>query len=85
VLLDPGELIPRSRKDERFDEVVEEIASLEKELEGELKKFERTLGFVLAISIKSDSDCRYRLKLGYWHSAVGNKVMFVQSSPRIFF
>jgi DNA mismatch repair protein MSH6 len=46
VLLDPDELIPRSGKDERFDEVVEEIASLEKELEGELKKFERTLGFV---------------------------------------
>ena len=43
---DPDKLIPRSGKDERYDEVLEEIKSLEKELETELKKFERTLGFV---------------------------------------
>jgi hypothetical protein len=41
--------MPRSGKDERFDEVVEEIESLEKELEGELKKFEKKLGFVLPV------------------------------------
>ena len=46
MMLDPNELIPRSGRDERFDEVVEEIESLEKELDKELKKFERTLGFV---------------------------------------
>lgn len=52
---DPSELIPRPGKDERFDEVVREIASLEKELEGELKKFEKTLGFVVRIRIKSNT------------------------------
>jgi len=40
---DPGELIPRPGKDERFDEIVEEINLLEKDLEKELKKFEKSL------------------------------------------
>jgi DNA mismatch repair protein MSH6 len=47
VSSDPDELIPRPGKDERFDEVLEEIASLEASLEKDLKKFEKTLGLVL--------------------------------------
>jgi DNA mismatch repair protein MSH6 len=38
------ELVPRDGKDERYDEVVEEIDSLEKSLNADLKKFEKTLG-----------------------------------------
>ncbi|KAJ3497847.1 hypothetical protein NLJ89_g10297 [Agrocybe chaxingu] len=55
------ELIPRDGKDERYDEVVEEINSLEKNLEDELKKMEKSLG----------------LKLAYWHSAIGNKEIYL--------
>ncbi|KAF9485007.1 DNA mismatch repair protein Msh6 [Pholiota conissans] len=55
------ELVPRDGKDERYDEVVEEIASLEKSLENELKKFEKSLD----------------LKLAYWHSAIGNKDIYL--------
>ncbi|CAA7264271.1 unnamed protein product [Cyclocybe aegerita] len=55
------ELIPRDGKDERYDEVVEEIDSLEKNLEDELKKMEKSLG----------------LKLAYWHSAIGNKEIYL--------
>ncbi|KAF8960367.1 hypothetical protein BDZ97DRAFT_1922267 [Flammula alnicola] len=55
------ELVPRDGKDERYDEVVEEIASLEKSLEADLKKFEKSLG----------------IKLAYWHSAVGNKDIYL--------
>lgn len=38
------ELIPRDGKDERYDEVVEEIASLEKSLNADLAKFQKSLG-----------------------------------------
>jgi DNA mismatch repair protein MSH6 len=38
------ELIPRPGKDENFDEVVDEIDSLEKSLNADLKKFEKALG-----------------------------------------
>ncbi|KAF9528358.1 muts domain V-domain-containing protein [Crepidotus variabilis] len=55
------ELIPRPGKDERYDEIIEEMSGLEKELEGELKQFEKKLG----------------IKLGYWHSAVGNKDIYL--------
>lgn len=46
LLSDPDELTPRPGKDERFDEVVEEIETLEKELDKELLKFEKSLGLV---------------------------------------
>jgi DNA mismatch repair protein MSH6 len=36
-------MVPRDGKDEKYDEVVEEIASLEKSLNGDLKKFEKSL------------------------------------------
>ncbi|KAF8155583.1 muts domain V-domain-containing protein [Crassisporium funariophilum] len=55
------ELIPQKGKDETFDEVVDEIKGLEKNLEGELKKFESSTG----------------LKLSYWHSHVGNKEIYL--------
>jgi len=38
------ELVPRAGKDERYDEVIEEIDSLEKSLNADLKKFEKSLG-----------------------------------------
>ena len=44
LLSDPDELTPRPGKDERFDEVVEEIETLEKGLDKELLKFEKSLG-----------------------------------------
>jgi len=44
LLSDPDELTPRPGKDERFDEVVEEIETLEKELGKELLRFEKSLG-----------------------------------------
>lgn len=40
------ELVPRDGKDERYDEIQEEIRDLEKSLKGELKKFEKQLGYV---------------------------------------
>ncbi|KDR79956.1 hypothetical protein GALMADRAFT_242120 [Galerina marginata CBS 339.88] len=55
------ELIPRDGKDERYDEVVAEIKGLEKSLEADLTKFEKSLG----------------IKLAYWHSAVGNKEIYL--------
>ncbi|KAF5310782.1 hypothetical protein D9619_007990 [Psilocybe cf. subviscida] len=55
------ELVPRDGKDERYDEIQEEIRDLEKSLKGELKKFEKQLG----------------IDLGYWHSAVGNKEIYL--------
>lgn len=43
-VVEVDELVPRDGKDERYDEVVEEIDSLEKSLNADLKKFEKTLG-----------------------------------------
>lgn len=40
-------LVPRSGKDEAYDEVQEEIATLESELEHELIKLEKLVGFVI--------------------------------------
>lgn len=45
------ELVPRDGKDERYDEVVEEIDSLENSLNADLKKFEKTLGWDLLIHL----------------------------------
>ncbi|KAG6810732.1 hypothetical protein H0H92_010562 [Tricholoma furcatifolium] len=55
------ELIPREGKDEAYDEVMAEIAGLEEELEGELRKMEKKTG----------------IKLSYWHSAQGNKEIYL--------
>uniref|UniRef100_A0A8H7XWG4 DNA mismatch repair protein n=1 Tax=Psilocybe cubensis TaxID=181762 RepID=A0A8H7XWG4_PSICU len=55
------ELVPRDGKDERYDEVVAEINELEKSLNADLTKFEKSLG----------------IKLAYWHSAVGNKDIYL--------
>ena len=46
LLIDADELIPADGKDETYDEVVSEIRDLEKSLEADLKKFEKTLGYV---------------------------------------
>jgi DNA mismatch repair protein MSH6 len=45
-LIDADELIPVDGKDEMYDEVVSEIRDLEKSLEADLQKFEKTLGYV---------------------------------------
>lgn len=46
LLIDADELIPADGKDEMYDEVVSEIRDLEKSLEADLQKFEKTLGYV---------------------------------------
>ncbi|PPR06375.1 hypothetical protein CVT24_002487 [Panaeolus cyanescens] len=61
----PDELLPRSGKDETYDKIVAEIKSLEKSLDGELDKFKKDLG----------------LNLAYWHSAIGNKDIYLVEVP----
>jgi hypothetical protein len=46
LVIDADELIPEEGKDETYDEIVSEICDLEKSLEAELHKFEKTLGYV---------------------------------------
>jgi DNA mismatch repair protein MSH6 len=46
ILIDGDELIPQEGKDGTYDKVVSEICDLEKSLEADLKKFEKTLGCV---------------------------------------
>ncbi|GJE94869.1 MutS family DNA mismatch repair protein [Phanerochaete sordida] len=61
------ELMPREGKDEEYDAVMEEIRELEDTLDKELKKLEKKTG----------------LKLSYWHSAQGNKEIYlVQTKPK---
>ena len=43
---DADELIPEEGKDETYDEIVSEIRGLENNLEAELQKFEKNLGYV---------------------------------------
>jgi hypothetical protein len=38
--------VPQDGKDDEYDEIMTEIESLEKELEADLKKFEREVGYV---------------------------------------
>jgi DNA mismatch repair protein MSH6 len=45
-MIDADELIPQEGKDETYDEVVSEIHGLEQSLEADLKKFEKSLGYV---------------------------------------
>lgn len=46
LLIDADELIPADGKDKTYDEIVSEIRDLEKSLEADLRKFEKTLGYV---------------------------------------
>ena len=46
LLIEADELIPADGKDEMYDDVVSEICDLEKSLEADLLKFEKTLGYV---------------------------------------
>ncbi|KAG6917118.1 hypothetical protein DXG01_003784 [Tephrocybe rancida] len=55
------ELIPREGKDDVYDEIMAEIAGLEEELDNDLTKMEKKLG----------------CKLSYWHSAQGNKEIYL--------
>ncbi|KAG1823365.1 muts domain V-domain-containing protein [Suillus subaureus] len=55
------ELLPVAGKDEVYDEVMCEIEELEKELDAQLKKFEKKLG----------------RNLTWWHSAQGNKEIYL--------
>lgn len=50
LLIDGDELIPADGKDEMYDEVVSEIRDLEKSLEADLRKFEKTLGYVCQLA-----------------------------------
>ncbi|KAG6888727.1 hypothetical protein C0992_007636, partial [Termitomyces sp. T32_za158] len=59
--LSDDELVPREGKDDAYDEVMSEIAGLEEELDNDLKKMEKKLGFPLS----------------YWHSAQGNKEIYL--------
>ncbi|KAF4618937.1 hypothetical protein D9613_010131 [Agrocybe pediades] len=62
------ELIPRDGKDEKYDEVVAEINALEASLDADLKKFKKSLG----------------IDLEYWHSAIGNKdIYLVEVSTKV--
>ncbi|KJA23091.1 hypothetical protein HYPSUDRAFT_40213 [Hypholoma sublateritium FD-334 SS-4] len=54
-------LMPREGKDETYDAIEEEIASIEKSLENELSKLEKSLG----------------IKLAFWHSSIGNKEIYL--------
>ncbi|TEB23394.1 DNA mismatch repair protein msh6 [Coprinellus micaceus] len=64
---DSDELIPKEGKDDAYDEVSGEIASLEKSLENELKAMHKSTG----------------LDLGWWHSAIGNKdIYLVEASSK---
>ncbi|RDB29773.1 DNA mismatch repair protein msh6 [Hypsizygus marmoreus] len=58
---DTDELVPREGKDEAYDAIMAEIAELEEDLEKDLKTFEKKLG----------------CKLTYWHSAQGNKEIYL--------
>ncbi|KAF8137603.1 muts domain V-domain-containing protein [Boletus edulis] len=55
------ELLPVDGKDDVYDGVMEEITNLEKELDGQLKKFEKKLG----------------CSLSWWHSGTGNKEIYL--------
>ncbi|KAF8556832.1 DNA mismatch repair protein Msh6 [Imleria badia] len=55
------ELLPVDGKDDVYDGVMEEITDLEKELNGQLKKFEKKLG----------------CSLSWWHSGTGNKEIYL--------
>lgn len=71
------ELVPRDGKDERYDEVVAEMDSLEKSLDADLTKFEKSLGYRYTFHLFDSVLMNYvnSIKLAYWHSAVGNKVL----------
>ncbi|GLB42318.1 putative DNA mismatch repair [Lyophyllum shimeji] len=58
---DVDELVPREGKDQVYDEIMSEISGLEEELEDDLKRLEKKLG----------------CKLSYWHSALGNKEIYL--------
>ncbi|KAG7445110.1 DNA mismatch repair protein Msh6, partial [Guyanagaster necrorhizus] len=58
---DANELVPQEGKDGEYDTIMAEIAELEEELDGELKRFEKKLG----------------CKLHWWHSAIGNKEIYL--------
>ncbi|KAF8636930.1 hypothetical protein AX17_003181 [Amanita inopinata Kibby_2008] len=61
------ELIPEAGKDEDYDNVMTEINDLEKELDEDLKSMEK----------------KHKLKLAYWHSAQGNKdIYLVETAAR---
>ncbi|KAF8652371.1 hypothetical protein AX16_004399 [Volvariella volvacea WC 439] len=55
------ELIPEEGQDEEYDKIMSEVTDLEQDLDASLKKFETKLG----------------CKLAYWHSAVGNKEIYL--------
>ncbi|KAG6377351.1 muts domain V-domain-containing protein [Boletus reticuloceps] len=55
------DLLPVDGKDDVYDGVMEEITNLEKELDGQLKKFEKKLG----------------CSLSWWHSGMGNKEIYL--------
>lgn len=73
------ELLPVDGKDEVYDRIMAEIGELEQELNEQLKKFEKSLGYGVLIC---NLHCIRRFKLSrcslsYWHSAIGNKVRLI--------
>ncbi|KAF9010212.1 muts domain V-domain-containing protein [Cyathus striatus] len=62
---DTDELVPQKGKDETYDEIMAEIEGLEKEFNESLKAFEKKLG----------------INLAYWHSAQGNKEIYLIEVP----
>ncbi|KAF9449836.1 DNA mismatch repair protein msh6 [Macrolepiota fuliginosa MF-IS2] len=59
------ELLPQKGKDEGYDNIVAEITDLENELAERLGELEKEAGF----------------KLAYWHSAIGNKDIYLVETP----
>ncbi|KAG5338497.1 hypothetical protein C0989_007269 [Termitomyces sp. Mn162] len=77
VLLD-DELIPREGKDSAYDEIMTEITDLEVELENDLKKMEKKLGYIYepsSFTVLVNIGDSY--PLSYWHSAQGNKEIYL--------
>ncbi|TFK38050.1 DNA mismatch repair protein msh6 [Crucibulum laeve] len=65
---DTDELVPRKGKDEAYDTIMAEIEGLEKEFDDELEVFEEQL----------------EIKLSFWHSAQGNKEIYLIETPASF-
>ncbi|EJD51320.1 DNA mismatch repair protein Msh6 [Auricularia subglabra TFB-10046 SS5] len=63
--LDDDSLLPASGKDETYDQVIEEIEDIEGNLERKLDKFADVVG----------------TKLTYWHSAQGQKEIYIVQVP----
>ena len=75
-------LLPQDGKDEAYDNVEAEIATLKDRLDAALKKLAAKSGFVVKLLLRIGTDrANRRAKLDYWSSSQGNKDIYqVQTS-----